>query len=638
MTGMMPMPQGGGQGVVGAAMMEGAFRFAPGHMVPYHYPPHQQFSNMAHSSACAHVDTPQPGMALAGRGRPKPSTSYRGVSITPSGKYRASVSFGGRRYHLGMFASAEEAARAYDRKAIELGITDRLNMVDAHDPAAHGPASASAIPSPYSTGTAQSEAGGGSPTVMGVVMPSAGGGGLVIQPQPTHSTPPSHPHPASRPHSSPPHPTPTSSVPARAESSSPKAPHSPARSPSAGSPAAQRSPKAAATPQQAPEDAARLLLHLAGSAGSSDESDEREAAPRRQQTGRASGAPSSAARPRSVDTDSDASSDPEDPSRQEFRPEEDAILKRCHQNSNEALSGVAKWTSIAKQLPGRDADAIRRRWGQLFGHRVAATPNDNPGSAAASPLVQRYTEGENRVLLEAHGRLGNNWGQIASLLPGRNPQSIRAQYRRLRRKRKRTVTDGEADDDEDEMDEDVTGRSDDEGDWEPVQRQPAIVQPAKRSRGGGDNSETSETDQRQHNASPSGYPPQQQRHAGSTAPAGVSLSRQPSQPQPHPQQHPQRMHLAQGAPQFMQGGVAMAMAAGPEMMQVHNPIHQAMYMQQRGAPPGHWFAPGVGWQPMESHPQIAPGHPQMAPGYAPPYPVQYAPQFQAPQFGYWPQQ
>lgn len=69
-------------------------------------------------------------MEKAARALVDPAPTYRGVSITPSGKYRASVSVGGKRHHLGMFRTALEAARAYDLKAIELGITDRLNNVD----------------------------------------------------------------------------------------------------------------------------------------------------------------------------------------------------------------------------------------------------------------------------------------------------------------------------------------------------------------------------------------------------------------------------------------------------------------------------------------------------------------------------
>jgi hypothetical protein len=47
--------------------------------------------------------------------------TYRGrFSPDPSGMYRARIAFQGKRIHLGMFATPEEAAKAYDAKALEL--------------------------------------------------------------------------------------------------------------------------------------------------------------------------------------------------------------------------------------------------------------------------------------------------------------------------------------------------------------------------------------------------------------------------------------------------------------------------------------------------------------------------------------
>lgn len=57
------------------------------------------------------------------------TTGYRGV-IRDRGKYGAIVYDGKKAYHLGFFATAEEAARAYNAKSIELfGITNSLNDV-----------------------------------------------------------------------------------------------------------------------------------------------------------------------------------------------------------------------------------------------------------------------------------------------------------------------------------------------------------------------------------------------------------------------------------------------------------------------------------------------------------------------------
>ena len=46
-------------------------------------------------------------------------TGYKGV-VKLHGKWRARITIDGRRRHLGYYNSAEEAARAYDRAAIEL--------------------------------------------------------------------------------------------------------------------------------------------------------------------------------------------------------------------------------------------------------------------------------------------------------------------------------------------------------------------------------------------------------------------------------------------------------------------------------------------------------------------------------------
>lgn len=65
-------------------------------------------------------------------GKPRAS-KYRGVSPNRSagGAWKASVCFKGRRYYIGIFQTEEEAALAYNKKALEvIGDGPWLNEVD----------------------------------------------------------------------------------------------------------------------------------------------------------------------------------------------------------------------------------------------------------------------------------------------------------------------------------------------------------------------------------------------------------------------------------------------------------------------------------------------------------------------------
>ena len=53
---------------------------------------------------------------VSGRGK----SSYRGVYATPSGRWAASVKYGGTKYHLGTFDTEEEAAMAARERRLEL--------------------------------------------------------------------------------------------------------------------------------------------------------------------------------------------------------------------------------------------------------------------------------------------------------------------------------------------------------------------------------------------------------------------------------------------------------------------------------------------------------------------------------------
>lgn len=52
--------------------------------------------------------------------RSKNKTGFRGVDLLPSGRYRALIMVGSKKTSLGVFDTAQEAADAYDRKAVEV--------------------------------------------------------------------------------------------------------------------------------------------------------------------------------------------------------------------------------------------------------------------------------------------------------------------------------------------------------------------------------------------------------------------------------------------------------------------------------------------------------------------------------------
>ena len=68
--------------------------------------------------------------AMNSRRRSDNTSGFKGVSLTTStGRWRALIVIGGRRRHLGYFEHAADAARAYDRAALDLfGDFARLNF------------------------------------------------------------------------------------------------------------------------------------------------------------------------------------------------------------------------------------------------------------------------------------------------------------------------------------------------------------------------------------------------------------------------------------------------------------------------------------------------------------------------------
>ena len=69
-----------------------------------------------------------PKQSNANAFRPQNATGFIGVSETPAGRWQARARKEGKRYHIGVFDTAEEAARAYDAwTLVEYGPFSVLN-------------------------------------------------------------------------------------------------------------------------------------------------------------------------------------------------------------------------------------------------------------------------------------------------------------------------------------------------------------------------------------------------------------------------------------------------------------------------------------------------------------------------------
>ncbi|KAF1332423.1 Transcription factor, myb superfamily, partial [Globisporangium splendens] len=121
-------------------------------------------------------------------------------------------------------------------------------------------------------------------------------------------------------------------------------------------------------------------------------------------------------------------------------------------------SGERNWKAIADQVPGRNHTQCLQRWtkvlkpGLIKGHwtpeedtklRELVTEEKKNWGQVASLIPGRtsYTEDEDKIIIEMQAKLGNRWSIIAQQLKGRTEDAVKIRWKSLMRGRRAAMKD-----------------------------------------------------------------------------------------------------------------------------------------------------------------------------------------------------